>query len=415
MFERLFKYPRVLARHREGPFAEARERFLVHCANDGLACGTLLRIARELLVVATRIDTTAETPITRQQIEGAAQRWTRHQRRRGRIGEPSGSRQLFIQVALSWLRFLGRLEASPSQPAIGAEWVEHFTTYMREDRGLSPRTIHARRWHVEKFLHWLAEQSRCVTPVVIEDIDTYLDLRGHPGWSRVSVATSAKALRAFFRYAEQQGWCAGGIAAGIVGPRVFTHEGLPVGPDWNDVRRLIDSARGNTPRDMRDAAILQLFAVYGFRSGEVATLRLEDVQWAQDRICLRRPKQRCAQEYPLLPSVGDAIVRYLQHVRPRSPCREMFLRLRVPFRPLSTGGLYDIVRQRLDALGIRSVRRGPHALRHACAGHLLAEGLSLKQIGDHLGHRSAEATRTYAKVDLVALREVAQLSLGGLL
>ena len=100
MFERLFKYPRVLARHREGPFAEARERFLVHCANDGLACGTLLRIARELLVVATRIDTTAETPITRQQIEGAAQRWTRHQRRRGRIGEPSGSRQLFIQVAL---------------------------------------------------------------------------------------------------------------------------------------------------------------------------------------------------------------------------------------------------------------------------------------------------------------------------
>jgi integrase len=166
---------------------------------------------------------------------------------------------------------------------------------------------------------------------------------------------------------------------------------------------------------MRDAAILQLFAVYGFRSGEVATLRLEDVQWAQDRICLRRPKQRCAQEYPLLPSVGDAIVRYLQHVRPRSPCREMFLRLRVPFRPLSTGGLYDIVRQRLDALGIRSVRRGPHALRHACAGHLLAEGLSLKQIGDHLGHRSAEATRTYAKVDLVALREVAQLSLGGLL
>lgn len=415
MFDLLFRYPRVLARHREGPCAEARERFLVHCANEGMAPGTLLRIARELLVIATRIDTTAETPIARQQIEVAAHRWARHQRRRGRIGEPSGSQHLFLQVAMSWLRFLGRLEAPPSKASVGTEWMERFAIYMEEERGLSPRTIHARGWQVEKFFLWLAEQGRSFPQVVLEDIDTYLDQRGQHGWSRVSVATSAKALRAFFRYAEQRGWCPVGLAAGIVGPRVFTHEGLPVGPNWTDVRRLIESARGNTPRDIRDAAILQLFAVYGFRSGEVAQLRLEDVQWAQDRICLRRPKQRCAQEYPLLPSVGAAIVRYLQHARPRSPCRELFVRLRAPFQPLSPGGMYDIVRQRLDALGIRSLRRGPHALRHACAGHLLAEGLSLKQIGDHLGHRSAEATRTYAKVDLPALREVAQLSLGGLL
>ena len=61
------------------------------------------------------------------------------------------------------------------------------------------------------------------------------------------------------------------------------------------------------------------------------------------------------------------------------------------------------------------MHRGPHALRHACAGHLVAEGLSLKEIGDHLGHRSAGATRIYAKVDLNGLREVAQFSLGGLL
>lgn len=70
---------------------------------------------------------------------------------------------------------------------------------------------------------------------------------------------------------------------------------LPVGPDWNDVRRLLDSASGNTPHDIRDTAILQLFAVYGFRCGEVAELRLDDLHWAQDRICLRRPKQRCVQ------------------------------------------------------------------------------------------------------------------------
>jgi site-specific recombinase XerD len=74
-----------------------------------------------------------------------------------------------------------------------------------------------------------------------------------------------------------------------------------------------------------------------------------------------------------------------------------------------------MVSDRFRALGIRSLHSGTHSLRHACAGRLIAQGLSLKQIGDHLGHASAYATRTYAKVDLAGLREVADLSLGGLL
>jgi integrase/recombinase XerD len=88
--------------------------------------------------------------------------------------------------------------------------------------------------------------------------------------------------------------------------------------------------------------------------------------------------------------------------------------LKAPFRPLSPGGVYHVVGSRLDALGIQVLHRGPHCLRHACAGHLVAAGLSLKEIGDHLGHRSAYATRIYAKVNLAGLREVAAFDLGGL-
>ena len=114
-------------------------------------------------------------------------------------------------------------------------------------------------------------------------------------------------------------------------------------------------------------------------------------------------------------SVGEAIVRYLQQVRPCCARREIFLTLKAPFRPLSAGALYHLVSSRLSELSIQSQRRGPHSLRHACAGHLVAEGLSLKEIGDHLGHRSAYATRIYAKVDLAGLREVGNFELGGLL
>jgi integrase/recombinase XerD len=89
--------------------------------------------------------------------------------------------------------------------------------------------------------------------------------------------------------------------------------------------------------------------------------------------------------------------------------------LKSPFRRLSPGALHHLVSSRLSALQIESLHRGPHSLRHACAGHLVAEKFSLKEVGDHLGHRSAFATRTYAKVDMCGLGEVANFDLGGLL
>ncbi|MCY1740539.1 tyrosine-type recombinase/integrase [Ensifer sp. SL37] len=78
--------------------------------------------------------------------------------------------------------------------------------------------------------------------------------------------------------------------------------------------------------------------------------------------------------------------------------------------------MYHVVSSRLAQLGIQVPNhRGPHCLRHSCASRLVATGLSLKEIGDHLGHRSAYATRIYAKVDLTGLREVADFDLRGLL
>ncbi|MGI0134741.1 MAG: tyrosine-type recombinase/integrase, partial [Candidatus Micrarchaeaceae archaeon] len=84
-------------------------------------------------------------------------------------------------------------------------------------------------------------------------------------------------------------------------------------------------------------------------------------------------------------------------------------------RPLSCSSVFSAVSLRITALGILSRHQGPHSLRHACATHLVQQGHSLKEVGDHLGHRRASSTRIYAKVDLTALREVASLDLGGVL
>jgi site-specific recombinase XerD len=169
------------------------------------------------------------------------------------------------------------------------------------------------------------------------------------------------------------------------------------------------------PRDIRDRAILLLLAIYGLRESEVTQLRLDDIDWEQELLHVSRVKRQSAQIYPLLPVLGNAIIRYLEEIRPTSNHRQLFLTLLPPFRPLSRGALYHLTQRGFTALAIQTSHRGPHALRHACAAHLVVEGLSLKAIGDHLGHRSTSATRIYAKVDLPALREVAAFDLGELL
>ena len=171
----------------------------------------------------------------------------------------------------------------------------------------------------------------------------------------------------------------------------------------------------NQPVDIRDRAVLMLFSIYGFRVSEVSHLRLEDFDWEHDRILLSRAKRRGPQVYPLIAVVGNAIVRYLHEVRPRCSCREVFITRLAPLRALSRGALYSLTRKRLLRLGVDARHLGPHSLRHACAGHLVSKGLSLKEIADHLGHRTLSATRIYAKVDLPSLREVADFGLGGLL
>jgi integrase len=129
-------------------------------------------------------------------------------------------------------------------------------------------------------------------------------------------------------------------------------------------------------RDIRDRAILLLLAVYGMRSGEVAALRLDQIDWANGSLRLFRLKRRQPQIYPLLPSAAEALARYIDTVRPPSSCPEVFLRMQAPRRPLKAGSIFDVANRRFVALGIDAAHRGGHALRHACASRLLAEGLS---------------------------------------
>ncbi len=413
MFQTLYKQSRILARYREGPLSDARERFIEQCAERGYSRSMLRKISWVLLAVAHSIDI-EHGNVTAHDIELAVDRRRRFNRSANHSRVCRESRDLFIRFATRWVRSLDCLAANLEEERPFAAEIAAFANYLREERGLSEITISSRCERVFWFVEGLHPPRKTLDTISIVDVDRFIKAKSDQGWMRSSLASLASSLRSFFRYAESQSWCTRGIGAVIESPRLYAQEGLPKGPSWEDVQHLLESTRGDSTADIRNHAILILLAVYGLRRGEVARLELEDVDWTDEQLVVTRPKQRRVVRYPLLPCLGEAIVRYLREVRPRCTHRSLFLTMAAPIRPLSAASITHIARSRLSALGVSSPG-GAHCLRHACASHLLASGFSLKQIGDHLGHRSASSTLSYTKVDIVGLRQVAELDLGRLL
>ncbi len=217
------------------------------------------------------------------------------------------------------------------------------------------------------------------------------------GRARQAINRYASSLRDFFAYAEKQNWCRSGIAHAITAPHICRHQAFPEAPPWEEVQRVLKDPEGDRPASIRDRAILMLLAVFGLRSGEVRSLRLEDIDWENDRIRVWRGKSRRTQIFPLPAMVGNPLLRYIRDVRPRTTLREVFLTMRSRFRPLSRSAIFEIVRYHWRSLGPTIRPRGPHALRHACATRLINCGATLKEIGDLLGHREADSSRVYTK------------------
>jgi integrase/recombinase XerD len=163
--------------------------------------------------------------------------------------------------------------------------LQEFLTFLRQERGFADATIVNRQRSLTPFLAWLVGQCiplSAVSPVVITKYFTGA-VAGR--WKRNSVSFHVQSLRSFFRYASSRGWCAAGIADSIDAPRLYTYENLPQGPSWEEVKKLVTSVNGTSPGQIRSRCAILLCAVYGLRVGEVRRLCLEDIDWAEEKIC----------------------------------------------------------------------------------------------------------------------------------
>jgi integrase len=174
------------------------------------------------------------------------------------------------------------------------------------------------------------------------------------------------------------------------------------------VNRLIAACDGEVVARRRDRAIVLLLARLGLRAGDVAQLRLDDVEWETGSLRVSG-KSRYEVRLPLPQDVGDAIAAYLA-CRP-STCQSdhMFLRNIAPFRPFRKGdGISSVVKRLMQRAGIMAPVKGAHVLRHTAATEMLRHGVPLEKIGLVLRHRGIDTTAYYAKADVTLLKQIAQ-------
>lgn len=291
---------------------------------------------------------------------------------------------------------------APAEPPIILEYV----SFLRDHRGVSAGTIGEHKRQLMRLLHHMGATRETDIPAQMSPdlIDGFLvDLSGH--LCRQSINLVCSALRGFLRYLHMRGLIKADLAAQVTRPRLYSLANIPRALEWRDVERTLALVDRTTVTGCRDYAILVLLAYCGLRAGEVAALRLEDIDWSHDTIRLHRPKSRTVDHLPLVRLVGEALIAYL-HRRPISSLRQVFLKVIAPSGPINTPCITMLARKYLLQAGAKLQRLGAHTLRHSYAVRLLRQGFPLKTIGDALGHLHPQSTFIYTKAAVDDLRSV---------
>ena len=308
---------------------------------------------------------------------------------------------------LEYLKESGGLASTP--PSSTERLVGTYQVHLERVRGLALVTIQRHTAIVVDFLQFLKhdEDPQSLAQLQVSEIDAFLTQAGRRV-GRVSMQHVTARLRTFLRFLAAEGLAPTGLDAYVESPRGYRGERLPRALAWEDVRSLLLAIDRSTPKGCRDYAMLLLIATYGLRISEAAGLELDDIAWRDRRIYIPRPKIGTPLLFPLTDEVATALLDYLRNARPESAHRQLFLRVRVPLGPIKPTAVTDAFQAWAAHAGIRLPRlAGPHCLRHSLAMHLLRQGTSLKIIGDLLGHRSAESTCVYLRLNIDDLRDVA--------
>lgn len=284
--------------------------------------------------------------------------------------------------------------------------IDDFIGSLAFERSLSQNTCEAYARDLRAFSTYLKERGKDdVREIGRDDIVEFLRSERDEGMSSATRARRSAAIRMFLRYMKDVRRISSDPSELMDAPR--RERILPRVLTEEETFRMLDEISGQTPRDLRDRAILEILYGCGLRVSELCELKLDDVVDGGEllRIMGKGDKERVV---PLGTAAGRALVRYYSvrgtFTKGNNAISHVFVtRLGKPF---TRQGIFKLIRERAANVGIPADRISPHVLRHSYASHMLSRGADIRAIQELLGHADISTTQIYTHVDATRFSEI---------
>lgn len=408
MLETYFSAPKTLRRLRTGPSGPYIDGFAAHLGEAGYSSGSAVRYLRAAAHLGHFLE---RRGMTFADVDAGISETFRQHLPRCRCPLSNGGKvnhHTFFGVKRfhRYLVALGVCANDPARTTVPDEpvLITGFRHWLEVHRGVAPPTCKHYCRDASELLEALGDGPARWTP---HDIRAFFLDRSDRG-SAETIEKQVTAVRAFLRYLIAQGRCRTDLDQAVPRLAHWRLASLPPALSSAQVEQVIAACEGGSARRVRDRAIILLLLRLGLRAGDVARMRLTDLDW--DNATVRvSGKGRYEVSLPLPQDVGDALLRYLE-CRPRFVRTDrLFVSNIAPFDAFaSSDGVSSVVKRVLARASVQISAKGAHLLRHTAATEMLRHGVPLEQIGSVLRHHGVDTTARYAKVDVGLLRRIVQ-------
>ena len=282
--------------------------------------------------------------------------------------------------------------------------VQEYISYLHNVKHTSNNTEMSYKRDLLKVCHFMQERGiNSATAVKEQDLKAYIHVLEEQKLAAATVSRNIASIKAFFLYLFSEGKIQNDAALCLKAPKI--EKKMPEILTMGEVSALLEQANGDSPKEIRDKAMLELLYATGIRVTELISLKVSDVNLPMHFIMCRDPhKERMI---PFGTQAHDALERYLGGVRAEmvEDKSSEILFANCFGKPMSRQGFWKLIKFYAKKAGI-TADITPHTLRHSFAAHLVENGADLKSVQEMLGHSDISTTQIYANMNHNRIREV---------
>ncbi|MBT3259508.1 MAG: tyrosine-type recombinase/integrase [Deltaproteobacteria bacterium] len=279
---------------------------------------------------------------------------------------------------------------------------EKYLFCIREGQAISMRNVKATRRVLASFHEYLEQHQITLSGLKIEHIDAFQADFLKP-FSTMTRNIYRSKLRRFLSYLFDEKITGKNLSYGVVSPRVFNQSRPPKFLRPEEIKRLFESLRLETPAQIRTYAMMVLAYSLGLRPAEIGHITLDDISFRKRELIISSRKMGNPVVLPIPYKTLKAIAAYVRKARPESDYRELFLTCNKAYRPISTNVVCNHISKAMKEAGLSS---SAYWLRHSYAQGLLNLGRSIYEIKEMMGHQNIRSSQRYLHIHIELMRKV---------